>query len=184
MRSRNRIVMIVVGALLLAFGGVGAAVAAGAVQPRGWCVKNQTGELRNLWLNPITGKCPDPFWGPVSMGNGAPGPAGPQGPKGDKGDPGTSALAFGHGEHVFGDNATVTVTISGQPKYTALIGKRTLTSTNAGEAPAGTTVTVTPTAPAVGDTTRVFTVVASGFTATTPDFKIEIDSVTAVAPAA
>ena len=43
---------------------------------RGWCVRDQTGELRNLWLVESTLKCPAPFWGPVSLG-------------GAKGDPGT-----------------------------------------------------------------------------------------------
>lgn len=88
------------GALVLATTGIGVAQA-GTASPvlstteRGWCVRNQTGELRSLWLVEDTHLCPAPFWGPVSLGERGPagpvgpqGPVGPAGPKGDKGDTG------------------------------------------------------------------------------------------------
>jgi hypothetical protein len=108
--------MIMVGALLLLVGG--AAVATGAVQPRGFCVRNQTGEIRNLWLNPLTGKCPDPFWGPVAMGSGAQGPAGP---KGDKGDPGDGATAYVKVVHAVNASAAPAPVVVVQPKGSILI---------------------------------------------------------------
>ncbi len=117
-------------------------------------------------------------------GGGGVGPAGPAGPKGDKGEPGASSLAFGHGEVVIGANGTYTVTITGQPPYSALIGKRTLVTTNFGERPDGTTLDVSPAVPAAGSTSRTYTVVATGWAGATPDFRAEIDTVSAVAPAA
>ena len=58
---------------------------------RGWCVRDQTGELRNLWLVESTLKCPAPYWGPVSLG-GAQGPAGPVGPAGKDGKDGKDGV--------------------------------------------------------------------------------------------
>src|SRR5664279_3515572 len=68
-------------ALLLSGGGAAVAVSASApphavlsTTERGWCLRTATGELRSLWLDASTHKCPLPWFGPVSLG-GAQGPA-------------------------------------------------------------------------------------------------------------
>lgn len=136
-KSRNRVIMVVLGALLFVFGGV--AVASGAVQPRGFCVRNQTGEIRNLWLNPLTGKCPDPFWGPVDMGSGKPGPQGPAGPAGPKGDPGDGATKYVKVTKAVNASAPAADVVVVQPKGSILIA--------AGVSPHGTTGAATVTLP-------------------------------------
>lgn len=87
--------LIVGGAALASLVGAGAAysmsasatpapTAALSQAERGWCVRSGTGELRNLWLVEDTKRCPDPYWGPVSMG-GAKGDTGATGARGPRG---------------------------------------------------------------------------------------------------
>lgn len=134
------------------------------ISTRGWCIKSGSGELRNLWLT-ADGKCPtysptNSYWGPVSLGGGAPGPAGPQGPKGDSGD---SAIKVVSKTVVLNSSspATQTVVLEGLPAKVS--GLLEVDVNSAGSAPAGTTVSVAPLGTATGSTQRQFTVGVSGF---------------------
>ena len=104
----NRVKTAAAAAVLLAAGGIGTATAVASTPStpsvalsdtaRDWCVRNQTGELRNLWLRADNLRCPDPYWGPVDLGTGARGPAGPQGEQGPKGDTGEQGPKGDQGE--------------------------------------------------------------------------------------
>jgi hypothetical protein len=180
MRSRILRALLILGLLLGVGGGVAvtsasadstpsvsataAATTTSAPAARGWCVRSGTGELRNLWFDPTTGKCPSPYWGPVALGGGAPGPQGPAGPAGPQGPAGDSVAKVVAKSVTLNASspATQTVVLAGLPAKSSSVVE--LTVTNAGEAPAGTTVTVTPVTPAAGSTERSFTVAVSGFT--------------------
>lgn len=152
-RSPRRFWAALVVAVLAVVGGATYAVAAYGPN-RGTCVKNQTGEYRDLWLT-TDGKCPTGWWGPKTFA-GAPGP---QGPKGDKGEPG-----------VAGDNAvviktatvtltaaaqTATVPVAGLPAFVK--GSPEVSGSVQGAAPGDVSVKFEPIAPAAGDTERRFT---------------------------
>lgn len=127
---------------------------------RGWCVRSGTGELRNLWLEATTHRCPDPYWGPTNLGSGTRGPAGPAGPAGPKGDPGNNSVLI--------KTATVTLdathitrnfTVSGMPAY--VHGAPETVGSFTSTLPSGITVSTTPTAPTAGSTSRDFAATAS-----------------------
>lgn len=138
--------------LVVTGGAVGAYAAYGP--NRGTCVRNGTGEYRDLWLT-TDGKCPTGWWGPKRFG-GTSGPQGPQGPKGDKGDPGDNAVVIKFVSVVLTAAApTKTVTVTGLPGYIA--GAPEASGAVQGAAPADVSVKATAIAPTTGATTRSFT---------------------------
>jgi hypothetical protein len=99
--------------------------------------------------------CPAGHYGIAdAFASGTPGPAGPQGPKGD---PGTSALQVKSATAVLTPSSpsTVTVTVSGLPPYSATSGQ--VFGTNADALPTGVSFSLTTPTPALGSTTRTFT---------------------------
>ena len=153
---------------------------------RCWCVRSGNGELRNLWFDPATGKCPAPYWGPVALGSGAPGPqgptgaTGPTGPTGPKGDSGDNAVKVvrKQGTLAASSPATQVVTLAGLP--TKASGVVEFEVNNIAQRPQGTTVTVTAIEPSSTSTERSFTVAASGFTGSTT-FTLNVSVVTIAA---
>jgi len=111
---------------------------------------------------------------------GAGGGVGPAGPQGPKGEPGDSIAKVVTKTLVLNVNspATQTLVLTGLPASSTAVVE--LPVTNAGESPAGTTVTATPVVPAKGSTERSFTVTSSGFTgAKTFTLSVKVLAVTA-----
>jgi len=164
-----------------------AATTTAAPAARGWCVRSGTGELRNLWFDPSTGKCPVPFWGPVALGGGAAGPAGPAGPKGDPGD---GATRFISKTVDVAANAGLANVVLTQPKGSILIaagvsphGAGTSADAAVGFPASGLTGSgsvrlASAAAVATGDTPRTFTV-----TGGTAADKVTVWLAVALAPA-
>lgn len=153
---------------------------------RGWCVKVGTGELRNLWFDAATNRCPvfsptNAYWGPVALGGGAPGPAGPAGPAGPRGPAGPSNLVIttaritisagtaGNGAHV--------VSVAGLPPFSATQAsfRRLLVDLNAEALPVGVTASVGAPTAAAGATTWNFPVTTAGAAVATPAFPVILD---------
>jgi hypothetical protein len=98
--------------------------------------------------------CPAGHYGIADAFSGTPGPAGPQGPKGD---PGTNGLVIKTASTTLTPSSpsTVTVTVSGLPPYSATAGQAF--GTNADALPTGVTFSLSAPTPALGSTTRTFT---------------------------
>lgn len=172
-RSRIATVLIAIAVISGAIFAATYASAADVTPQRGWCVKSGTGELRNLWFDPNTGKCPSPYWGPVSLGNGA---AGPQGPKGDPGDSrlvitsGSASTAAGAA-----GNGTVIVSVPGMPGFSATQARRVFVDLNSEMNAEGVMMEVGRPTANPGATSWNFPVTVAGQTAATPPQRIRLD---------
>lgn len=122
----------------------------------------KSGDYPAMWYSGANASCS--FGGGTGGGVG---PAGPAGPKGDKGDPGDSIAKVVTKSVTLtaSSPATQTVVITGLPKFAPPPALVELAVNNAGEAPSGTTVTVSAAASASGSTERSFTVGSAGFAA-------------------